>query len=124
MVDEDRFNIWNSLEIEEVYIEKGGTNLSHRNRVDKVMANFVDEMVSLHSSGIATLLLFRKYGANTFIIIVVSSTILFNSFVHSFSTSLNIIRSSKEQGCASWEHCNMCATVSSAFPLEHVVSPV
>ena len=35
-----------------------------------------------------------------------------------------IIRSSKEQGCASWEHCNMCAVISSAFPQVQVVSPV
>ena len=47
-------------------------------------------------------------------------TILFHSSVHCFPTSLNIIKSSTEQGCASWEHCNMCAVVSSAFPHAHV----
>ena len=46
-----------------------------------------------------------------------------NSSVHCFPTSLNIIRSSKEQGYESWEHCNMCAMVSSALPPAHVVSP-
>ena len=51
-------------------------------------------------------------------------TILFHGSAHCFPTSLNIIRSSKEQGCASWEHCNMCVVVSSAFPQAHVVSPV
>ena len=51
-------------------------------------------------------------------------TIFFHSSAHCFPTSLNIIRSSKEQGCASWEHCNMCDVVSSAFPQAHVVSPV
>ena len=51
-------------------------------------------------------------------------TILFHSSVHCFPTSLNIIRSPKEQGCASWEHCNMCAVVSFAFPHAHVVTPV
>ena len=51
-------------------------------------------------------------------------TIISHSSVHCFPTSLNIIRSSKEQGCESWEHCNMCAMVSSAFPQAHVVSPV
>ena len=30
-------------------------------------------------------------------------------------SSLNIIRSAEEQGCASLEHCNMCAIVSSFF---------
>ena len=51
-------------------------------------------------------------------------TIFFHSSAHYFHTPLNIIRPSKEQGCASWKHCNMCAVVSSAFPQEHVVSPV
>ena len=48
---------------------------------------------------------------------------IFPSFRALFS-SLNIIRSYKEQGGASWEHCNMCAVVSSAFPQAHVVSSV
>ena len=50
--------------------------------------------------------------------------LLFHSSVHCFPTSFNIIRSSKEQECASWEHCNMYAVVSSAFPQAHVVFPV
>ena len=41
-----------------------------------------------------------------------------------FPTSFNIKRSSKEPGCASWEHCNMYGVVSSAFPQTYVVSPV
>ena len=51
-------------------------------------------------------------------------TILFHSSAHWFLTSLNITRSSNEQGCASWEHCNMCAVVYSVFPQAHVVSLV
>ena len=51
-------------------------------------------------------------------------TISFHRSAHCFPTSLNIIRSSKEQGCASWKHCKMCAVVSSAFPQVHVMSPV
>ena len=38
-------------------------------------------------------------------------TILFHSSAHCFLTSLNIIKSSNEQGCVSWEHCSMCAVV-------------
>ena len=38
--------------------------------------------------------------------------IVFLSSAHCFPTSVNIIRASKDQGCASWEHCNMCAVVS------------
>ena len=52
-------------------------------------------------------------------------TIIFHTSAHCFPTSLNVIRSSKEQGyCASCEHCNMYTLVSSAFPQTHVVSPV
>ena len=51
-------------------------------------------------------------------------TIFFYSSAHCFHTSLKILMSSNEQECASWEHCNMCAVVSSAFPQVHVVSPV
>ena len=47
-----------------------------------------------------------------------------HSSTHCFPTSLNEMRSSEEQGCASWEHCNMCVVVSSALPQAHVVSPV
>ena len=51
------------------------------------------------------------------IIIVMSSNYFFHGSVHCFPTSLNIIRSSKEQECASWEHCKMCVIVSSAEKL-------
>ena len=44
-------------------------------------------------------------------------TVFFYSATHCFPTSLNVMRSSKEQGCACWEHCNMCAVVSSALPM-------
>ena len=39
-------------------------------------------------------------------------TIFFLSSAHCFPTSVNIIRASRDQRCASWEHCNMCAVVS------------
>ena len=55
---------------------------------------------------------------------VVSSNHLFHSSAHCFPTTFNIIMSSKEQGCPSWEHCNMCAVVSYVLPQAHVVSPV
>ena len=32
----------------------------------------------------------------------------FHSPTHCFPTSLNVRRSSKEQGCACWEHCIIC----------------
>ena len=44
-------------------------------------------------------------------------TVFFHSSTHCFPTSLNVIRSSKELECASWEQCNMCATCSSTGPM-------
>ena len=43
-------------------------------------------------------------------------TLRFFCSPHCFPTSFNVIRPSKEQGCASWGHCNMCAVVSTALP--------
>ena len=51
-------------------------------------------------------------------------TDFFHSSTHWLPTLLKVMRLSKEHGCASWEHCNMCAAVSSALPQAHVVSPV
>ena len=48
----------------------------------------------------------------------------FHCSTHCFPTSWNVMRSFKEQGCAGWEHCNICAMVYSALPHAHVVSPV
>ena len=65
VISGDRLKIWNSLEIEEAYVEEGGQQLSRRNLIDKVMAHFGDEVVSFHSPGIATLLVFRNHVAKT-----------------------------------------------------------
>ena len=70
VINENRLNIWNSLEIEEVYVGAGGQNLSHRNLFQKVMAHFGDEVVSLHSTGIATLLVFRNHVAKTLLMLL------------------------------------------------------
>ena len=50
------------------------------------------------------------------LIIIVSSNNVFYCTTYCFPTSLNVMMSSKEQGRASWEHCNMCVVVSSALP--------
>ena len=45
-----------------------------------------------------------------------TSYTFFHSSIHCFPTSLSVMRWSKEQGCVSWEYCNMSIVVSSALP--------
>ena len=60
------------------------------------------------------------------IIIIISchQTIFFYRSVHAWAVSLNSRRSSKVQGCARSEHCNMWAVLSASSPHSHVVSPL
>ncbi len=59
----DRSKIWNSLDVEAVYSDKGGCVLSRRILVERVAHHFGKEMLSLNSPGVATLLVFRKHAA-------------------------------------------------------------
>ena len=43
-------------------------------------------------------------------------TSVFHLSTHFFAVSLNLLRSSNEQGCASRVHCIMCAVFSVARP--------
>lgn len=59
----DPSKVWNSLDVEAVYSDKGGCVMSRRVLVQKVIQHFGDEMLPLHSPGMATLLVFRKHVA-------------------------------------------------------------
>ena len=50
-------------------------------------------------------------------------TSVFHISTHFFAVSLNLLRSSNEQGCARRVHCIMCAVFSVARPHSQVVSP-
>ena len=50
-------------------------------------------------------------------------TSVFHLSKHFFAVSLNLLRSSNEQGCSRREHCIMCAVFSVARPHSQVVSP-
>ena len=58
------------------------------------------------------------------IIISCHQTIFFHRSVHAWAVSLNSRMSSKVQGCARNEHCNMWAVFSVASPHSHVVYPL
>ena len=59
-----------------------------------------------------------------FIIISCHHTIFFQRSVHAWAVSLNFRRSSKVQGCARSEHCNMWDVLSTTSPHSHIVSPL
>ncbi|MEG7522541.1 MAG: hypothetical protein M3H12_05505, partial [Chromatiales bacterium] len=65
VLEQDRTKVWNTVEIMDVYEQKGGTRLSRRTLVEEVESQFVDDILSFHSPGIATLVLFRNSVANT-----------------------------------------------------------
>ena len=50
-------------------------------------------------------------------------TSVFHLSTHFFTVSLNLLRSSNQQGCARRVHCIMCAMFSVARPHSQVVSP-
>ena len=50
-------------------------------------------------------------------------TSVFHLSMHFFAVSLNLLRSSNEQGCSRRVHCIMCAVFSVARPHSQVVSP-
>lgn len=65
VLEQDRTKVWNTVEIMDVYEQKGGTRLSRRTLLEEVESQFVDDILSFHSPGIATLVLFRNSVANT-----------------------------------------------------------
>ena len=50
-------------------------------------------------------------------------TSVFHLSTHFFAVSLNLLKSSNEQGCSRRVHCIMCAVFSVARPHSQVVSP-
>jgi hypothetical protein len=65
VLEQDRTKVWNTVEIMDVYEQKGGTRLSRRTLVEKVESQFGDDILSFHSPGIATLVVFRNSVADT-----------------------------------------------------------
>jgi len=63
VVGYDRSKVWNSLDVEAVYADKGGSVMSRRVLVENIIQHFAEDMLALHSPGVATLLVFRKHVA-------------------------------------------------------------
>ena len=65
IVGNNRSKVWNSLDVEAVYSDQGGCVLSRRILVEKLIQHFGDELLPLHSKGVATLLVFRNEVSKT-----------------------------------------------------------
>ncbi|KAG0719203.1 hypothetical protein GWK47_050981 [Chionoecetes opilio] len=59
----DRSKVWNSLDVEAVYADKGASVMSRRVLAENVIQHFAENMLALHPPGVATLLVFRKHVA-------------------------------------------------------------
>ena len=61
MLEQNSTKIWNKVELMELYEQNGGTTLSRRTLLEKVEGQFGDDIVSFHSKGVATLVVFEDY---------------------------------------------------------------
>ena len=62
VLSNDPSKVWNSVDVEAVYSDQGGRDMSRRTLVE-VVQHFGDKMLPLHSPGMATLLVFRNHVA-------------------------------------------------------------
>ena len=69
ILKEDQSRIWNSVELHTLYVENGGSDLSRRFLVTRLLQHFGDSLVALSSPGIATILVFQSGAAKVLRII-------------------------------------------------------
>ena len=65
MLKQNRTKIWNKVELIELYEQNGGTTLSRKTLLGKVEGQFGDDIMSFHSKGVATLVVFNDNVART-----------------------------------------------------------
>ena len=65
VLEENCTKIWNTVEIMELYEEKGGTSLSKRTLLEEIESHFGEDILTFNSPGIATLVVFKNSVANT-----------------------------------------------------------
>ena len=63
ILNEHQSQIWNSVELHTLYVENGGTDLSRRFLVTRLLEYFGDNLVALSCPGIAIILVFRSGAA-------------------------------------------------------------
>jgi hypothetical protein len=65
VIKHNRTKIWNSIDLEAIYCDKGGCEMSRRTLVQKINEHFGDELVLLNSTGAATMLAFKSHVATS-----------------------------------------------------------
>jgi len=63
IMNNDRTSMWTSVEISKIYENHGGSKLSRKALVDELVKGFSDELITLYSPGLASLLVFRKHAS-------------------------------------------------------------
>ncbi len=63
VLNEDKSQIWNSVDLHTLYIENGGSGLSRRLLVTQLIEHFNGSLLALSSPGIATILAFQRGAA-------------------------------------------------------------
>ena len=63
-IEADPDKMWTSIDIQDLYVDNGGSECSRRTLVKRVSEHFGKAMLALQSPGIATLLIFRQHAAN------------------------------------------------------------
>jgi len=57
-------NIWNSVEINDLYSEFGGSQLQRKGLMSRIEEYFGNELVGLHSPGLANMIVFKEVAPN------------------------------------------------------------
>lgn len=59
-ISKNKSRLWNSLEIEKVYLDNGGTSFTRRKIIEMLTDHFGDDLVVLSGNGVASIIVFRS----------------------------------------------------------------
>ena len=65
MMKKDQSQIWNSIDLYELYTENEGKNMSRKTLLRKLSDFFGDDLIVLHSAGLANIVCFRSQAAKS-----------------------------------------------------------
>ena len=57
---EDKAHVWNSVEVEELYVSYGGYRSTRRHLIEQLSDHFGTDLLVLSGNGVASLLVFRS----------------------------------------------------------------
>ena len=59
-ISENKSDMWNSIEVQDIYVSYGGNILSRRNLIDQLVEHFGNDLLILSGNGVASILVFRS----------------------------------------------------------------